>query len=205
MHLQIDGHDRHFTDLKTFQSQYGLGAEFGVGMFEPKDLTGLGRIDGAGPEMTALFNRTLAHLPGRRSLTDWLDFIPTLQAHFRDELEAINPRIGLREPEVEFAVAGLGDLCRALIYGRIHAQARRQPAPDFDHIYREWLYGTVRVAARAHHYRGWTLRLISHAYGRIGLQIDTDEGRCYVVDHQLACPAERFMERLLREIADRIS
>ena len=208
MHLQIDGQDHEFIDLKTFQSQHGLDADFGVATFEPKDTTGLGQIDGAGPEMNTLFTRTLAHLPDNLSLMAWLDFIPSLQAHFSDELEAINPRIGLRPPEIEFAVAGLGDVCRAVIYALIYAHAQQSEPPDFDHIYRNWLYSTVRMAATTHPYEHhdtqWTAQVISHAYGRIGLRIDTGAAHHYVLDHRLACPAENFMERLLRKITEHI-
>jgi hypothetical protein len=168
----------------------------------------LGHIDGAGAEMNTLFTQTLALLPADLTLMGWLDYIPSLQAHFGDELEAVNPVIGLRPPEIEFAVAGLGDVCRAIVYALIYAQSQRKTPPTFDQIYGDWLHSTLRLTATAYPYehRGekWSVRVISHAYGRIGLRIDTGDARHYVLDNDLACPAERFMERLLRKIAEQV-
>jgi hypothetical protein len=208
MRLNIDGHEQDFIDLQSFQTQHGLDADFGVSIFEPKDLTGLGHIDGAGAEMIALYNNTLHHLPDGLPLMAWLDYIPTLQAHFCDELEAVNASIGLRQPEIEFAVSGLGDVCRALVYGVIYAHAQKHPLPKFDDLYRDWLYSTVRVAGMTHRYQHhdqvWKVYVISHAYGRVGLRIEINDQPHYVIDNRLACPAERFMERLLGKIADHI-
>jgi len=158
--------------------------------------------------MIALHNNTLKHLPESLPLMGWLDFIPSLQAHFSDELEAVNPSIGLRPAEIEFAVAGLGDVCRALVYGLIYAHAQDDSPPTFDDLYREWLYSTVRVTGTAYHFQhhdeAWKVHIISHAYGRVGLRIHIENKRYYVIDHGLACPADRFMERLLRQTSDHI-
>lgn len=208
MRLQINGTIHDFTDLKTFRAEYDLPDTFGVSLFEPKDYTGLGRIDGAGAELNALREAVLARLPPSLNLQGWLQAVDDLQTFFWQQLAAINDVIGLREPEIDFAAAGFGDVCRAVVYALIAARAQHEAPPSFSQIYSDWLFSTVKVSAKIHDYAHqgsrWHVKVISHAYGRIGLIIYTEDVTHYVLDSRLACPAEGFMLHLLRDVAAHI-
>jgi hypothetical protein len=208
MRLQVDGQSQEFIDLRDFRAQQGLPDSFGISLFEPKDYSGLGSIDHAGAELQRLRERVLARLPRQLPMLDWLKVVSKLQGFFWVELMAINPVIGLRDPEIDFAASGFGDVCRAVVYAIIRAHADHQPLPTFETIYQDWLNSTVKIASYVHTYSHhgipWHIQIISHAYGRMGLRIEMGAGRVYVYDHQLACPAEGFMVNLLREVAGHI-
>ena len=72
-------------------------------------------------------------------------------------------------------------------------------------IYRNWLYDSVRLSTQEHEYQHengtWRVHIINHAYGRVGLQVDTSEAVLYVVDKGLTCPAEGYMLALLADLA----
>ncbi|HLA42155.1 MAG TPA: hypothetical protein VJZ27_01895 [Aggregatilineales bacterium] len=208
MQLIIDKQPREFTDIKNFRHEYRLTEDFGVDCFESKDYTGLGRIDDAGAVLNDLRRHVLESLPRHLLLMAWLDYTPTLQAQFRDELEAINAEIGLREEEMDFAAAGFGDVCRAVIYGLIYARAQQQPPAHFEKIYADWLFSTVRISGYEHRYEynggNWMVQVVSHAYGRIGLVIRTPDEVYHVLDKRLACPAEGYMLNLLEQVAAHI-
>jgi hypothetical protein len=208
MQLLVDRHPQDFLDLREFRAQHGLPESFNIRVFEPKDYTGLGSIDHAGAELHHLRERVLARLPGRLPMLDWLKAVSDLQGFFWGELVAINYAIGLRDPEIDFAAGGFGDVCRAVVYAIIRTHSEHQPPPSFEVIYQEWLNSTIKTASHVHTYSHqgvtWHIQIISHAYGRMGLRIEVDEGQVFVYDHQLACPAEGFMLNLLREVAGHI-
>jgi len=199
MRLLINGVWCEFTPLKDYRATHQLPTEFGVSHFEPKDYSGLGKLDTAGSSMNNLRDRVLAATPRQRPITEWLGHSDTLQATFERELRYINPDIGLQEPEIEFAAAGFGDVVRAMVYAAVRGHA------NFDSVYAEWLHSSIKIASHSHDYgEGWQIQVISHAYGRIGLQVTRQDVIDYVVDTRLACPAEGFMLQLLRDVTSHI-
>jgi hypothetical protein len=197
-----------FMPIKTFRAQHGLPASFGVGMFEPKDYTGLGRIDRAGAELNLVRQAVLDALPAQMPLAGWLDFLPALADLLEKELNKINPQVGLKQVEIDYAVAGFRDMCQLLLYGMIRAQSAGEAPPDFRRVYYDWLSSTIRISSAVHHYihQGaiWAVQIIHHAYGRTGLVIWTDDETYYVQDNALGCPAEGFMAALLQDVGAHI-
>jgi hypothetical protein len=112
--------------------------------------------------------------------------------------------VGLRDVEIEFAVAGFNDALQAYAYAFAYANTTHTPLPDFQSVYTEWLNGTIKIFSQQHSYlvddQTCTIQVIAHAYGRIGLLIHAAETYA-VYDPILACPAEGFMTTLLTEIA----
>jgi hypothetical protein len=202
-------HPRDWIDIRRFRADHNLPETFGVSLFEPKDTAVLGRIDGAGSEMNRLRADLIAAVPPQLAPADLLDAVDALADRFRAGLEAINPVIGLREPEIDFAVYGLGDVLRAWAYALIRAAAQKSPPPDFGAVYDGWLIDSIRVSTREHAYphggRVWTIRVLNTAYGRAGLRVETPETTHAVRETSLACPAEGYMAALLAEIAAGIS
>jgi hypothetical protein len=198
-------HPRDWIDIRRFRADHSLPENFGVALFEPKDTAGLGRIDGAGMEMNRLRADLVAAVPPRVTPADLLTAVDALADRFRAGLEAINPIIGLREPEIDFAVYGLADVLRAWAYALIQAAAQKSPPPDFGAVYDGWLAGSIRVSTREHAYphggRVWTIRVLNSAYGRAGLRVETGQQTVAVRETSLACPAEGYMAALLAEIA----
>lgn len=197
----IDGERHNCIDLKQFRVLFDLPDTFGVALFEPKNTSGLGRIDTAGAEMNMLRQAVLRFIPSTLPLKAWLDFLPQLTGHFQNELEAINHKIGLRDIEIEFAAAGFNDVCQALFYA---AAGGAQPL-NFDTIYQDWLNSTLRLSHKIHTYpyqgERWQVQIVNHVYGRVGLKVTGIDQTHYVYDSTLACPAEGFMLALLRDTA----
>ncbi|MCS7069896.1 MAG: hypothetical protein NZM00_00200, partial [Anaerolinea sp.] len=137
--------------------------------------------------------------------SDPLERCDALTQVFERELRRINPAIGLREPEIGFAVSGFSDVLRAWCYARVQAAALRSEPPQFTAVYGRWLHTTVRVSATVHRFaykqQVWNVQIVTHAYGRFGL-IMQDEARrtACIYDPRLACPAEGFMMRLLEDL-----
>jgi len=202
MRLTIDGVPRTLTPIKSFRETYHLPAEFGVSLFEPKDYSGLGRIDQAGAELNSVRAAVLAAIPPDLTLQQWLSFIPELTRFFTDQLYAINAKVKLHDVEVEFAAAGFADVCQAVVYARL--RARDGLPPPFEAIYGDWLDQTVRVSQTIHPYGGWRIQIVTHAYGRAGLIVQMGSDIAYVQDATLGCPAEGYMASLLAEVAARI-
>ena len=48
---------------------------------------------------------------------DWLAFLPQYARLFEDKLYEINPQVGLKDVEIEFAVAGFSDVLHHVAYG----------------------------------------------------------------------------------------
>lgn len=205
MHLMMDGQMREFVEIRAFRASQGLPEEFRVAYFEPKDYTGLGSIEHAAHDLVDLRRRLLAAMPSLPTLPQWMAYLPGLQQLFRDQLEAINEQVGLREVEIDFAAAGFGDVCQAWVYALVHAQASRQPPPPFKQVYAEWLYSTIRQSALVHRYQDWQVQMITHAYGRIGLAASRGDQTFYVYDAALACPAEGYMLTLLSDVTAQIA
>jgi hypothetical protein len=208
MRLTIEGQPRAFVPIKDFRARFDLPPAFGVALFEPKDYAGLGRIDRAGAELNAVRQAVLEAIPAQMPLQNWMAFLPELTALFRRKLYDINPHVGLKDVEIEFAVAGFGDVCQALLYALLRARAGGAPLPDFHQIYGEWLDSSARVFGEIYDYthegQTWRVRLVAHAYGRAGLMVDTGAETHYVYDPSLGCPAEGFMAALLGDVAERI-
>ncbi len=209
MILSIQGSHYKFTSLVEFREQYELPNTFAVSNWQPKDATGMGSIDRAATDLHAVRERVLAAVPKAVPATDWLRQTVALAAVFEAELRAINPNVGLREPEIAFAVNGFGDVCSAYAFALARAAITQGSAPAFEAVYREWLWGTVHIGgtAYAYHYRGaaWTVRLVHHAYGRVGLIVETPQGTHHVMDKALACPAEGYMAGLLTAVAAKMA
>lgn len=200
MRLTINGEPRLFEPIKAFRLSHDLTPEFGVALFEPKDYTGLGRIDGAGADLNAVRAAVLAAIPLGLSLRDWVVFVPELTRLFTGKLYEINPRVNLHDVEIEFAAAGFADVCQAAVYAHL-----RGAAPHFEQVYAEWLDQSARVSHTVHHYGAWCVQVVTYAYGRAGLVVDTGSETHYVADVSLACPAEGYMASLLSDVYERIA
>lgn len=205
MHLTIDGISYLFIPIKEFRAAHNLPPSFGIGLFEDKDYTGLGSIDSAGNVLNELRDSILEALPKRLPPLEWLNEVDSITRHFQKYMYHINDRVGLRDVEVEFAVAGLSDVLQVYAYALARTAATHSPMPEFRDLYAEWLFGTTRVYSTCHPYilddAPCTIRIIAHAYGRIGLLINAS--RTYAVyDPILACPAEGFMTGFLMEITN---
>jgi hypothetical protein len=142
----IEGQIRDFIPVKDFRAAHGLPPAFGVAWFEPKDYAGLGRIDHAGAELNAVRQTVLAAIPARMPLQGWMGFLPQLVALFERSLYDINAQVGLKDVEIEFAVAGFGDVCQALLYAMLRGNA------DFRQVYAEWLNSSIRLYGQPYDY-----------------------------------------------------
>jgi hypothetical protein len=209
MRLTIHGIPQQFTDIKTFREAHGLPDDFGVATFEPKDYNGLGRIDRAGSALNDVKHAALNAIPQQLALRAWLTYLPTVTAAFEAKLRTVNPRIGLRDIEVEFAVAGFQDLCSTLIFALMKAHTEAVPPPDFADIHAVWLDTTVRVLHTVYHYQhhneDWQAQTVYHAYGRAGLIVQMPTATHYLHDSALGCPAEGFMLTLFTQVAAKIA
>lgn len=204
MELRIGQDTVLFVSLAAFREQHALPDAFGISMFQPKEYAGLGSIDRAGSALNSVREAMLAALPNSMAATDWLDFLPGYSARFEAELHRINDQVGLREEEIAFAVSGFGDVCVAVAYAILRAAMTKGDPPVFEMIYREWLNDTVSVGGVTYEYTHqdviWFIRVVSHAYGRVGLEVRMPTQVIYVADHALACPAEGFMQGLLAAV-----
>jgi hypothetical protein len=218
MHLTIDGSPRQLIPIKDFRAVHNLPPEFGVAYFEPKDYDGLGRIDRAGSELNTVRAAMLDALPAMIPARHWLTFLPDYAHLFESQLYAINAQVGLKDVEIEFAVAGLSDVCQALAYALLRTDspslrsgegAGEWGSRDFFHpIYTQWLDNSLKVFTQTYSYahaaENWQIQIFAHAYGRAGLVVRRPDVTDYVYDPALGCPAEGFMTALLGEIAARM-
>jgi hypothetical protein len=208
MQLIVDGQPRSLMPMREFRAAYSLPPDFGVNWFTPKDYTGLGRIDGAGDELEGVASALLASIPNEPP-TSWMGFTVELQQTFHKLLWDINPKVGLRRSEVEYAVVGLGEVCQSFVHTAMKERMSGRALPTFERVYQDWLNRTTRTSERIfpYPYRGrtWGVRIIQYAYGRIGLVVDTEEQTYYVRDFALACPAEGFMAGLLQAVVTRLA
>lgn len=204
MRLIVAGQLQNFVPLKTYREVHHLPDSFSVALFEPKDFAGLAAIDKGGAEMNELRQGMLNSIPETFSLVDALTLADTLQAVFRNGLYGINETIGLKVVEVEYAVAGFGDVLRDWIYGLIRSQSTQSAVPQFQQIYMDWLNSSTRLSQQVHDYQcnaeTWHIKVINNAYGRVGLRVQRGDTVDYVQDGVYACPAEGYMTTLLAEI-----
>lgn len=204
MQFTIEGIPYDFISIKEFRAAHQLPTTFNITLFESKDYAGLGRIDAAGAALNQLRTAVIAALPERLLPLNWLSVLPDITLIFETQLYQINDQVGLRDVEIEFAVAGFSDALQAYAYAFAYANTTHTPLPDFQTVYAEWLNGTIKIFTQQHSYlldgESCTIQVIAHAYGRIGLLIRA-AATYAVYDPLLACPAEGFMTTLLTEIA----
>jgi hypothetical protein len=183
--------------LQAFRQAHHLPESFGVALFEPKDFTGLARIDTASTELKQI--RAQVIHAAESGPANRLDAINALTPVFRAALLAVNDSIGLRETEIDFAVNGFDDMLRRWCY---------QPGPaDFETVYAGWLADSVRLSTQVHVYEHagqvFHVQILNNLYGRIGLRVSPPAGEpVEVLDGALACPAQGFMQGLLREVVE---
>ncbi|PJF32313.1 MAG: hypothetical protein CUN51_01405 [Candidatus Thermofonsia Clade 1 bacterium] len=211
MELVIEGVLRAFVLISTFRAEHGLLSTFGVALFEPKDFSGLGRIDQAARTgaLQQLHERVLEQTPSNLPVLEWLEAIERLTYFFEAGLRAANAQIGLREAEIGFAVSGFADALSAYAYAALRATTEQHPLPRFSDIYSQWCANSVRLSQTRHVYAHgesvWQVQIVYTVYGRVGLVVQTDQARHYVADGQYTCPAEGFMRRLMEAVAAKIS
>jgi hypothetical protein len=208
MQVTVDGQHHDFIPIKVYREAHSLPPTFSIALFEPKDFTGLAAIDKSGAAMNKLRQAILNTLPEAFTLNDSLSLVDTLQAVFSDSLYAINDVIGLKVTEVEYAVAGFGDVLRGWLYAVIRAHATKETAPQFIQMYHNWLDNSMRLSHDIHPYqhegKQWEINIVNNAYGRVGLRIQRGNAVDYVQDNVYACPAEHYMTLLLTEVATQI-
>lgn len=208
MKLLIDNTEQSLIPIKMFRETHNLSDTFGVTQFEPKDFNGLGSLEKAGTEMNRLRNNILDLIPETIDIPRLMTFIDHLQLQFQSDLFAINSAVSLKDVEVEFAVAGFGDVLRSMMYKMIPAKANQQPMPSFDDIYQTWLNDSVRISSQVHAYQHndkmWHIQVINHVYGRAGLRVQMGDETVYIADGVYLCPAEGFMYTLLKDGTQKI-
>ncbi len=206
--LRIDGQPRLFTPIKAYRAAHDLPLAFGVALFEPKAFAGLGNIDHAGSALNAVRASVLNAVPLHLPSGGWMAFLPSLRRVFAEQLTAINPQVSLKAVEITFAVTGFNGVCEAVAFALLRAQVDHVPPRSFAAIYADWLDDSVRVAMTpySYHHAGgrWSVRVVQHAYGRVGLLVERADLTDAVYDPALGCPVEGFMASLLSEVGARM-
>jgi hypothetical protein len=150
----------------------------------------------------------LEAIPAQMPLHEWLAYLPNLTRLLENKLHEVNPEIGLKSVEIEYAISGFESVIRGLIYTMIRAHAEGQAFPAFDTIYQDWLDDSVRISSTVHPYthqgQTWAIQIVNNAYGRVGMMVWTEEETYYMHSSRLACPAEGYMLSLMTEVADHI-
>lgn len=205
--LPVEGVSRTFVPIHIFRETHNLPATFSLALFEPKNFTGLARIDEAGTALNQLREQVLAAVPSGLSLLTLQTVLDDLKAHFRHQLEAINPHIGLKPAELDFAVAGFADANQAFFYALVR-QRTALNSIDTQAIYRQWLAESTRLSQTVHHYPygddSWSVQIITYAYGRVGMQVTHDDTMTYVADGIYTCPAKGYMVSLAQDLIQTI-
>jgi hypothetical protein len=211
MRLQIDGDWHELIPLTEFKTRFQLPPDFGISLFEPKDYTGLARLDQAGDALQRLQRETVVAVPEVLQWPKLFTVLDQVQQTFASTLDALNPSVGLRPVEVEFAVSGLGDLCQLFGYELMRIYALKQPLPqELPHdLYQQWLNSSVRISSTRHAYRHddaeWQIQILNTIYGRVGFIIHlAAKERFYVQDSLYTCPADAFMLRLFMQLSRKI-
>jgi hypothetical protein len=198
---------RQFESMEDFRAEKGLASDFGISLFQPKNYAGLGSIKNAGEALRQLHNAVVEAVPARLPALGWQASLVSLQMLFQAKLREINPQIGLRTSEIDYAVSGFGEVMQRYLYALMSARLRGQPAPDFEDIYEQWLNSTIVYTLE--HIRFlqedtdevWQVQVAAHAFGRFGLIVQTPIETRYLRDSSILCPAAGFMESLFREVA----
>ena len=216
MQLTIDGHPHTFMPLALFRSQRGLPETFALAYFEPKDWQGLGSLDGSGKALATVRHGVIEAVPEVVTLPQLIPQVKTLTDQFTLELTAINAQIGLRQVEVEFAVAGFADVMQSVAYHLMqlsytfrHNREQIQKHFNFAEIYQRWLDDSARLSTATHiysHQAGeYKVQVVYNAYGRVGLKVEVADQLYYVADLTLACPASNYMLDLCSAVAQALS
>ncbi len=216
MQLTINNQLETFISLEQFRQQWRLPVEFSITYFQPKDWTGLGSVTGAGDALTVLRQRIIASTEQFETTLDLMQAVARLTALFQRELQLVNRQVGLSDVEVDFAVAGFGDILQGVAYEllQLKLKSSRHPAKirqmfDFKTVYQRWLDGSVRIFSHEYTYqhegRRFIVRIVNNPYGRVGLAVTTPDGQiAYVTDTALACPVSNYMYNLCQQIALRL-
>jgi hypothetical protein len=195
--------------IKAYRALHNLPPTFGIAQFEPKDYTDLARIDhaAAGAALNDLRRSMIAHTQAvadkRPLVSAWVSAVDDLTHLFAKELAAINAVVGLRPNELDFAIGGFYDVCKAWSF----AMLRPAPRKPFDAVYTTYLNESVRTSSMVYRYSHagtvWQVQIISGIYGRCALLVRRSAKPPYdcVYDTALACPAEHFMGGLLADVA----
>jgi len=213
MQLTVDGAQRTFTPLPAFRQQWGLPPEFCIACFEPKDWQGLGSLDGAGEALDKVKRQVVNAVPRQAPLSELSGVAEALTGVFRRALVGANEAVGLREQEIDFAVAGFQAITQAvadqlfrLCYAARGDVRRAREAYRYDEVYRAWLDHSVEVSGVTHTYAHggaqFDVRVIYYAYGRIGMEVRVTGQTHYVLDTALACPAASYMKDLCQELGE---
>jgi hypothetical protein len=208
MKLRIEHVEHELIPIQDFRETHHLPDTFGIAQFEPKNYEGLGSLDHAGTPMNNLREHILQLIPDTITIQQLMPFLDHIQLQFQTDFFNINNSITLKDVEIEFAVAGFGDVLRAMIYKMIPAIASKSEMPSFDSLYYGWVNNSVRVSHQVHEvqHKGkmWKIQVINHVYGRAGLRIDIDGHVVYVADGSYLCPADGFMYTLLKDVSLKI-
>jgi hypothetical protein len=117
--------------IKAYRALHGLPTSFGIAHFEPKDYTDLARIDhaAAGAALNDLRRLTLAQAQAfadkRPQVSAWVSAVDDLARMFAKELERINAVVGLRPNELDFAISGFYDVCKAWSFALLRPVPRK--------------------------------------------------------------------------------
>jgi hypothetical protein len=213
MLLRINNQQYTFIPLQTFRKRWQLLEDFTIDRFDPKNWAGLGSLKTSSQAMKELKQRLIEAVPPLIIPIRLIDEVDTLTDSFRHELETINPQIGLRPAEIDFAAAGFQDVLHAVGYHLLQLAHTHRHNPaligqhfDFAGVHQIWLDESVRVSTTVHNYLSgdnqFQVQVIYYAYGRVGLEVIVPTGESfYVTDSSLACPASQFMETLEEQVA----
>lgn len=212
MELVVNNHKQTFISLQTFRANWNLPESFSLTYFEPKNWEGLASIDGSGPALISIREQTLLAIPERVKLTQLTTIADELTNTFRIQLTAANAQIGLRPPEFDFAVSGFYDVIHAVAFNLIqlaldcrHNLIQVREQFNFSQVYSTWLNDSVGVFSTAHTFEHgdirFEVRVVYHAYGRVGLEVKTADQVYYVADMALSCPAAGYMHDLCADVA----
>lgn len=194
-------------DIKKFREENNLPDSFSIELFESKDYENIGNLD-KGTELDVLTQAVMDIIPDHIRLNDMLTVIDRITLVFKQTFALINETIHLKTVEIDFATAGFQDVLYNLYYKLLEARTQGKTEVDFEAVYTQWLYDSVRVTHRTHDYpyqdETWQIQSINTIYGRIGLKITTPQQIYYVHDIKLACPAESYMYRLLKRVSVKI-
>lgn len=208
MELVINGVAQTLIPIQQFRAEQGLPDHFGLATIEPKTRSVMGDVSGAGAALNNLQATLLPCVPETLRADAWLNVVPSLSATFERQLRAVNAHVQLNDAEIFYAVDGFEAVCGAVAVALARCHYTGETPPPFHQLYGDWLMGTVRVSYDAHSYQHaddiWALRVIRHAYGRVGLLVETPDASHYVADSALACPTQGFMFKLLQAVAERM-
>ena len=215
MQLLINHQLQQLIPIQIFRQTWHLPDKFGLPFFEPEDRQDLGNMEQAGPALNELKDMVLQALPNKTGLDELFAEVSRLAAYFQFALETVNPQIGLRQPEIDFARSGFEDILQGAVdqLVRLGHTHRTQPELidqqfDYDEIYQTWLNDATRVATETkqfeHNGQTFIVHIVYNPYGRIGLEVQVNGEMYYVADPRLACPAASFMKTLCQAVAQQL-